>query len=106
MNAKEIYEALSEEEKTAVLADQARYTRACHAMQTGVAHGIETGIAVDHTAKHLRTGVNSSMVEHAALTELLVEKGIVTWPEYFKSLADKMEQEVAAYERRYGVRFL
>lgn len=77
-----------------------RYITACHAMQTGVAMVMRYGLSQDHTLKHLRTGVNSSMVEHGALLELMVDKGIITLDEYEKYLADAMEREVKLYEEQ------
>lgn len=76
----------------------ARYTRAAHAMQSGVAMMMN----VDKKAtqgKSLRVGVNSSMVDHAGLVALLIEKGIITDEEYMSKIADAMEREVALYER-------
>jgi hypothetical protein len=84
--------------------DQQRYRAAAHAMQTGVA----TKMAVDPsetTPKHLRVGVNSAMVENAALVKLLIAKGIVTEAEWFSALADQMEAEKALYEKYLSVHF-
>ncbi len=82
-----------------------RYLAAAHGMQSGVAFE-ETLGAKDMTPRHLRVGVNSAMVEHAALVDLLLSKGVISEEEYFKALADGMEREVAAYEGRHpGVRF-
>jgi hypothetical protein len=74
-----------------------RYAAACHAMQAGVA------MMMNHDQhatqpKHLRVGVNSAMVEHGALANLLMAKGIVTEEEYFVALCEGMEAEVAKYE--------
>jgi hypothetical protein len=76
---------------------RARYVRALHAVQTGVA----TMMGIDPkatTVKHLRVGVNASMVDHAGLVMLLIEKGIITDAEYLSKIADAMEREVALYE--------
>jgi hypothetical protein len=85
--------------------DQQRYLDACHGMQTGVKYEMESAAlrgARDTSTepKHLRVGVNSAMVSHAALVKLLVEKGILTEDEYITSQADTMEAEVALYEER------
>lgn len=77
--------------------DQARYRRAVHAMQTGVA----TVMSFDPgetSPKHLRVGVNNSLVQQGALTNLLFKKGIITEEEYWKELADLMEKEVENYK--------
>lgn len=89
-----------------VLDDFARYEAACHAMQTGVKLDMENG-SNSASPKYLRVGVNSAMVEHSALVQLLVRKGLITDDEYFETLADGMEEEVKRYEDRlkvlYGV---
>lgn len=48
--------------------------------------------------KHLRVGVNTGKVEHGALVDLLVRKGIITSEEYLTELADAMEREADRYE--------
>lgn len=76
---------------------QQRYLQAAHAMQSGVKYDLETDPS-SGTAKHLRVGVNSAMVDHGALAELLVAKGLITREEYLKALAEKMEAEVRTYQ--------
>ena len=83
-----------------------RYERALHAMQTGVMFDQEHG-SDDGSPKHLRVGVNSAMVNAAALASLLVAKGVITWDEYGEALATAAEDEAARYEQilrqRYGL---
>lgn len=86
---------LSEE----ALRQHERYLAAAHAMQTGVAYQMEFDPS-ETNPKHLRTGINSAMVEHGALVGLLIEKGLMTYEEYFKALADNMEREVESYRRK------
>ena len=74
------------------------YEEACYAMQAGVALDENLGDK-GLTAKHLRVGVNSAMVEHSALARLLIAKGVITDAEYRESLADGMREEVELYER-------
>lgn len=82
---------------------RARYMRAAQAMQSGVA--MMMNIAPKQTqAKHLRVGVNSSMVDHAGLVSLLIEKGVITDEEYISRIADAMEREVALYEAELSER--
>ena len=79
-------------------------------MQTGVKYEMDlaqvlavAGDPVGHdgtSPKHLRVGINSALVSHAALVKLLIEKGILTEGEYVASQADAMETEVALYEER------
>lgn len=57
---------------------------------------------MDHTnectPKHLRVGVNSALVNDAALARLLIRKGLITLEEYESAIAYQMELEVQAYE--------
>ena len=79
------------------MTDAERYEAAAHAVQTGVAYDLERDPS-SGTPKHLRVGVNLAMVNDAALTRLLVEKGIITESEYAKAVADETEREAARYE--------
>ena len=82
------------------MTDVERYLQATHAMQSGVAAEM-TGIHADACSpKHLLVGVNSALVNDAALVALLVSKGIITYEEYVKAVADEMEREVIRYEER------
>ena len=78
-----------------------RYLAACHAIQTGVAFEQSRG-SDDGTPKHLRTGVNIAMCDHAALVRLLIAKGLFNEEEYTAALADEAEEEVKRYEDRLG----
>jgi hypothetical protein len=76
---------------------QRRYVAAMRAVQAGVAmkmnlDGLETN------PKHLRVGVNAAMVDSGALGKLLIQKGIITELEYFRSLAETAENEKKMYE--------
>ena len=53
-----------------------------------------------HEPKHLRTGINLAMVEHSALAQLLIEKGVIDEDDYLLALARVMEAEQALYEKR------
>lgn len=82
---------------------QERYAAAAHAMQSGVA--AEIGLGTKSTEpKHLRVGVNSALVDSAALAELLIGKGIITEDEYVEAIATGMEREAKAYEDRLSER--
>ena len=86
------------------MTDGERYERAAHAMQSGVAMTMHLDHQDGHDTKdtepkHLRTGINSALVDTAALVRLLVEKGIITADEYWKALADEMEREKESYEK-------
>lgn len=77
----------------------ARWQAAAHGMQSGVAYeqNIPSRYAAT-TPKHLRVGVNTALVDHAALVELLIGKGIISRVEYLEAIADGMEAEVKRYE--------
>lgn len=95
---------MSTDEPETIEAALARYRAAAHAMQSGVA----TKMTFDPSStnpKHLRTGVNSAMVEHSALVKLLVDKGVITEQEYFPVLADAMQAEQAGYEKLLSEHF-
>lgn len=83
--------------------DRDRYFNAAHAMQTGVMYQME--VTDETSPKHLRVGVNSAMVNDLAMTNLLIEKGIITPDEYEAAIAHAMELEVAAYQERVNRQF-
>lgn len=79
------------------------YNQALHGMQTGVAieqKGLNPDASGPTSPKHLRVGVNSAMVETAALALLLMEKGVFTEEEYSEALRLLMNNELALYEAR------
>ena len=80
------------------MSDEDRYLAAAHAMQSGVAMKMNFDPA-ETTPKHLRVGVNSAMVGLAAITALLIAKGVITEDEYASVLADAMEEERDSYQR-------
>ena len=75
-----------------------RYLELGHAMQSGVAMMMQCGDGKETTPKHLRTGINSAMVEHSAVLQVLLKKGVVTEAEYYESLCEMMRKEVQLYE--------
>jgi hypothetical protein len=77
-------------------------------------HGVQTGVAFemerhsqDTTPKHLRTGLNSAMINDAAMARLLVKKGIFTEEEYAEEIRLEANRELERYEKRilenYGI---
>jgi hypothetical protein len=78
--------------------DRSRYERAMHGVQSGVAAKMAYDDK-DTSPKHLRTGVNSAMVQHSGLVLLLMRKGVIGEGEYWAAMADAAEQERALYER-------
>jgi hypothetical protein len=67
-------------------------------MQSGVKMEMELGAAATEP-KHLRVGVNSALVDSAALAELLIAKGLITEAEYLEAIAVGMEREARRYEQ-------
>lgn len=81
----------------------ARYQRAMHAMQTGVAMDQGSG-SPDGTPKHLRVGINAAMSDINAIGTLLIAKGIITLEEYELAIVEGVEKEAARYEQILGER--
>ncbi len=75
-----------------------RYIDLLHAVQSGIAAMMNYGNETD--PKHLRVGVNSAMINDAALVELLIVKGIITREEYLIELVKQTEFEKQRYEVR------
>jgi fructose/tagatose bisphosphate aldolase len=82
---------------------KARYHRALHAMQAGVALKMNHDGA-DTTPKHLRVGVNAAMSDQSAVAILLVSKGVITETELWTALCESMEREKAMYEAEINAR--
>lgn len=73
------------------------YEALCHTMQSGVA--MEMNYSTSSTEpKHLRVGVNSALVDGAALAKLLMLKGVFTEEEYYEAIRDQMKEEVERYQ--------
>ena len=77
---------------------RARYDRAMHRMQTGVAYKMEKS-PKETEPKHLRVGINSAMDDHAALAAILIRKGVITEQEYYEAVVEFAEREAEMYER-------
>lgn len=94
-----IWASMSEEERDRYAKAQERYLNASHAIQAAV--GAEMTFNPNPTEpKHLRTGLNVMMVDHGAVVELLIQKGLFTYLEVMEAIADEMEEEKRSYERR------
>jgi hypothetical protein len=79
------------------------YLDLAHAMQSGVAAKMAIDPA-DTSPKHLRVGLNSAMVNDAALARLLIARGLFTEEEYLQAITDEMEREVARYKEWFKSR--
>lgn len=84
-----------------------RWLAAGHAVQTGVKTDIELNgeDGAGASPKHLRTGVNMAMADHAALARLLVAKGVISDEEYRRAIAEGAEQEQERYEKMLSAQF-
>lgn len=93
---------LSEEEQEEYKRLQQRYKTFMHGVQTGVKMCIQRdGLSeAGASPKHLRAGVNSALIDSAAVIELLMEKGIIDPLELMEKLCEKAEEEVRRYEDR------
>lgn len=74
------------------------YNDLCHAMQSGVKAKMDHIDPSDTTPKHLRTGVNSALVDSSALARLLMKKNIISEQEYYEAMVEGMREEVRRYE--------
>lgn len=75
-----------------------RYNAAAHAMQSGVAATMHFDKG-QIEPKHMRVGVNSSLVAIGVMTKLLIDKGVISSEEYWEAMADGMEEERDSYVR-------
>jgi hypothetical protein len=81
-------------------AQDAHITALAHAMQAGVALVMQLGLSNEAEPKHLRVGVNMAMVEHCALIEVLINKGICSLEQIKAANITALEREVDAYEKQ------
>lgn len=88
---------MTDQERIAELTRE--YHQLAHAMQSGVAAEM-THHPQPTEPKHLRTGINSSLVNSSALGKLLIDKGLITELEYVQAMRDGMAEEVQRYEQR------
>lgn len=89
---------MSENQQEAI----ARYEAACHAVRTGIMLLMGSPKYKAAEPKDLRLGIDSAQVSQAAIVELLVRKGIITYDEWYSTLADAMEKEKAEYTQEVG----
>jgi hypothetical protein len=81
---------------------QAELLRQQHRMQTGVSYSV--GWSQETSPKHLRVGINSAMVEHAALVKLLIKEELIDEVQYYEALIAAMKEEADEYEREISQR--
>jgi hypothetical protein len=77
------------------------YLDALHGVQSAIAwgRGKLTRSQREEENKHLRVGIDSAHCTNAALTLLLVEKGVFTYEEMNEALRLLVNNEVARYEK-------
>lgn len=77
----------------------ARNTALRHAIQTGAMYEAEQNpIVMEY--KHNRVAIDAQQAEYAALIMLLVNKGVITWEEYYEVSIAALTAEVVRYEQR------
>jgi len=84
------------------MGSEAEYLAHVHGMQAGVGMKMhkDGGPADGETSpKHLRVGVNAAMSDHAALFELLKDKGLLNEEEYLEYRVKWMKREKESYEQ-------
>lgn len=91
---------MTEKEQVAELKEQ--YRVLMHAVQTGVAYTLEFN-SQEGTAKHLRVGVNSALINQCAIVKLLINRGIITELEYWEAVVEQTKLEVTSYEEKLSV---
>lgn len=75
------------------------YAEAMQGVQSGVMYEHFNG-SDDGSPKHLRVGVNSALINDAALAMLLINKGIISLEEYKEAIRLHANEELAKYEER------
>jgi hypothetical protein len=95
-----VSDPLQENEDPEIVALQQEYEQLLHAMQSGVKFEQEWGLSDAQSPKHLRTGVNAAIVQSSGLARLLIDKGVITWLEYWQAQVDAFKREVEFYEQR------
>lgn len=78
-----------------------QYLENMHAMQSAVMYKMQID-PKDTEPKHLRVGINSSMIDTSALVYLLIEKGVFTREEWFEALVVLSQHEVDMYETAFA----
>lgn len=74
------------------------YEKLLHAMQSGVAMMMNYN-PKETEPKHLRVGINAALCDHAALVNLLINKGVISDKEYIQVITDEMADEVERYKK-------
>lgn len=77
------------------------YEEAMHGVQSAIMYAMSSGDTLAEP-KHLRVGVDSSMITHFGLFKLLQDKGLITEDEYIESIRLAANEEVARWEDRHG----
>lgn len=77
-----------------------RMSRLSHSIQTGIA-GLMALKVIKESPKVTRTGLNLRACDHAALVDLMLEKGVFTRLEYLQAIQKRYEAEVVSYEAQF-----
>jgi hypothetical protein len=88
---------MTEKEQVAVLKEE--YRALMHAVQSGVGFMLDFD-SREGTAKHLRVGVNSALINQCAIIKLLINRGVITELEYWESVVEQTKLEILSYEEK------
>lgn len=77
------------------------YLDAMHGVQSAVAYELSSGKSTDATPKQLRVGVNSCMIDSAALALCLMNAGVIKEADYMEALRLMANNELAMYESKH-----
>jgi hypothetical protein len=83
------------------------YLALMHAMQSGIKFKMElegTHGSSETSPKHLRTGVNSALIDCSALVKTLVEAGVITIEDYRDNLIELLVAEVNDYQEKLSAK--
>lgn len=86
---------------------QDRYMAAARGIQSAIAYLMtlaqqrgDASIDPGTSHKHLRVGVNMTMVDNGAIARLLIDKGIIEEADYMEYVAQMAEKELADLTKR------
>ena len=82
------------------------YESIIHGIQTAIKFEMEADLSNETSPKHLRVGVNSSLISNGAVVSLMVKKGLITEAEYWEELIVFAQRDLDSYRQKYpGIYF-
>ena len=76
------------------------YEEAAHGVQSAIKYRMEHSLTPATEPKHLRTGIDMSKADQLGLTQLLIDKGIITSDEYCEYMRLAANQELHMHEEQ------